>query len=438
MPSNLRPVYGIDWLGLSVSQDPVGAGMKFQAIPDAGNRFLSELDKRIYVMPANDSYLMITQGMTESTIKNKIGYAVNAWLAVQPSKPTVTFDKNSGSFIFKLPYSSYEDHVDFRGRLIEIEASDPSIKPYRTIVAPGSNEIRIPIEAIIYGSEDKASLAEQLLANGLVLSLQSMMRLMTRLPQPYEGLTISEKNGVFTFSADTGKIEDYKEHELFRNSVAMAMKAVNGTVSIEFRTDKGYQAATGFNMGELLDYLRYARKLYTTANTPYTREVEKYESTFTARISDVFGSDTVIDPDQVKDYRQVMNKSVATVSGPASESTPPFKGEGLEMMDTILPGTYTGEMFVSFTTNLVSSEYLKQFSRVTVVIDTNQTVQIIIVDETLYGKLGKTEIPGRFQYFEQIGEGDHMTYRALEGAFGSYSEDGTLVFNFIPARLKRR
>ena len=411
-----------NWLGITYSQDPVGAGMQMQDLPVKDGYF---------VLPADDTYLLISQDYMKSGEKASTGYRVETTLAEQPGPVQVRQDQESGILIFTLPAADARYANDTRGRLLEVKSSHPDIKPYKAIVAPGVTEMRIPIEALIYGAEDRVTAVEQLLAQGLMFNVKTLARLLTR--YPLENMSITESNGIFTFTrTDTSSNDEPSGSDLVDQRFEMSFAAEEGVFSTAIRTDKDIYFVTKLSVGNLLDYLRYARPLFTKVNVAYKKEIEKYESTFTATIRDVFSTEPSFDPYQVPAFTALLHHHAKTVSGPASAPVT-FKGKDPGRSKGVIPGVYTGRLFVSFESNLS----MKWPSTVTVTVRGDQTVLIDFVGEITEGALVATDKPGHYHFLERTMTSGGATYRPMEGGLALFSEDGSLVFTFIPTRLKR-
>lgn len=218
-------------------------------------------------------------------------------------------------------------------------------------------------------------------------------------------------------------------HELFH---VIQEEYHNAVFSTAIRTDKDIYFVTKLSVGNLLEYLRYARPLFTKVNVAYKKEIEKYESTFTATIRDVFSTETSFDPYQVPAFTDVLHRSAKKVGGPASTPVT-FKGKDPGLSKGVIPGVYTGRLFVSFESNLS----MKWPSTVTVTVRGDQTVLIDFVGEITEGALVATDKQGHYQFLEKTMTSDGAAYRPMEGGLALFSEDGSLVFTFIPTRLKR-
>jgi hypothetical protein len=114
------------------------------------------------------------------------------------------------------------------------------------------------------------------------------------------------------------------------------MEAKDGEFIIGMVTDKDYYIMTKMQVSELLEYLKYARSLFANVSPKYEKELDKYESTFSMTVSDVFGSVEVTEPENIPSCASLMNKSAKTAAGP--ESAPvTFEGSRIDFAQTIPP-----------------------------------------------------------------------------------------------------
>lgn len=411
-----------DWLGLSFSQESIGPAMRFEEIP---------VDGGLFVLPAQDTHLLIAQELTPMGQSFDTGYYMKASLTEQPDPVKVTHDEQSGALVFTFPDQGQDAAAETAGRLLEIDSTHPDIKPFKKIIAPGINEVRIPIEAIIYGEEDKISIMEQMLARVMLFNVRTIARMMTRLP--VENLHVAESGGAFVFTRTNQETdEDPEVNPFIDKQFQMRFEAENGVFSTAILTDKNVYLVTQLSVGKLLDYLRYARPLFAKVDISYEKEIDKYESTFTATIRDIYAEKDVTDPYQIPSYDRVMNQSVQAVGGPASNPVS-FEGKDPGVSKGVVPGTYTGDLFVHFKTNVP----LNVPGSVRVVVKKDQSVSIQFFGETTEGALVATGKTGHYQFLEKVKTSNGVTYQPVKGAFAMFSDDGSLVFTFIPARLRR-
>ncbi len=423
---------GIDGL----PRDHVGLVLAEGAASPATFRTIP-LRNAILVLPAEDHTLLVTQesalGMAEITTAS---CRMQADLSEPILQPTIRYEKRNATFIVNLPEESHEVSASYRGRLIEIVSVDNAdIKPYRRFVPAGSREVRIPIESILYGDEDRVSVMEQMLARALAMTAKTGLRAASRMPN--DSFALTESDGLFRFTRkepppDSGEEPDDEADAYIDKTFTMAVEARDGVMTAAMVTDKNFYMTMELGMGPLLDYLKYARPLFAQVDVRYEKELAKYDSTFSMTVREVFSTQDQVDPQRVALCERVMGQVGSTVAGPPSRPLE-FKGEGLVLEPGVRPGTYTGRMFVSFLTNMENN----LGNEVRVVVGTDQSVRVTLGGEILEGRLAPAARLGHFQFQEKIVKDGNVTYRPVSGATALFAEDGTLVFSFVPVRLRR-
>ena len=411
-----------DWVGVNYSADSVSSSMRVETADPADG---------LRVLPAADVNVLISQDLTKAAAgSDGSAYFMEAYLAEPPDQPSVTYDDVSGEFVVKLPPESLIDAAGYRGRLIEIKSSNRGIKTYRQLVY-GAGEVRIPIENIIYGSEEKGNLIYNLLAKAMMTAMRANLRMAMRMP--IDEMTITESGGVFTLTRNpTEDGDDDDEVKFIDKSVSMAFETDEEELIFSMVTDKDYYLVMRMSMREMMQYLKYARSLFSESKTEYVKELEKYDSDFTIEISDVFSVGETVDADNIPSCANMAGQSAQTVAGPASIPLV-FKGSGVDYTERIPPGTYYGRMFISLTSNI--GEITR--NDIVATVSADNTVSIVMAGETLAGKLAPSGKMGQYQFYERVQSGDGYKYSPVTGALATCSADGTLVFSFIPARLRR-
>jgi hypothetical protein len=85
-------------------------------------------------------------------------------------------------------------------------------------VPSGVNEVRIPIEAILYGDSEKAKKIDQIIAQGMALSLRTALKLSLKFPM--EGMDVTESGGMFHFTKkSTAEDDDDREKRIHQQIV---------------------------------------------------------------------------------------------------------------------------------------------------------------------------------------------------------------------------
>jgi hypothetical protein len=386
----------------------------------------------VFVLPNTDAYVLISQEFTTgfSPTLQPYSYQFEFNTTTKPKKPNVNFDKKTKEFIITLPPEAIKGSDSYQGRLLTIQSSNPRIDTFRKLIEPNQAIVRIPIEKVIYHKDESTSLFEAAFAKMMLISMRTFFQRMMKMPN--QNFSVTQNGNTFRMTKTSSDEDDEGENEYVRKSISISFDATKSTFEMNMLTDKNYYLNTTFQMSKIIEYLRYSRPLLKINNQALEKELTKYESDFDFRIAEVFAANKVRELESIQRCFDLLGKSSKVIQG--VESDPVIvQGEKPQISETIVPGNYSGAMFVDFATNIGH----KVSNRIHVVVSHGNLIRITFGEETFYGRAVPIEGIGQYSFYKRNKRNGEYVYDLVEGARIMNYLDGTLIFNFLPAVLKR-